>query len=53
MDMFLDLAGRVMLRFTPSILIAVAVLPCLSYTGDREDTLTCMYIDTVKTTKNL
>uniref|UniRef100_A0A1X7SNC0 Uncharacterized protein n=1 Tax=Amphimedon queenslandica TaxID=400682 RepID=A0A1X7SNC0_AMPQE len=35
LDVFLDLAGRVMLRFTANILIAV--LPCLAYTGDKED----------------
>ena len=43
LDVFLDLAGRVMLRFTANILIAV--LPCLAYTGDREGTL--MYTCTV------
>ena len=36
LDVFLDLAGRVMLRFTANILIAV--LPCLAYTGDKEGT---------------
>ena len=34
LDVFLDLAGHVMLRFTANILIAV--LPCLAYTGDKE-----------------
>ena len=34
MQVFLELAGRTLMRFTPNIL--VAVLPCMAYKADRE-----------------
>ena len=34
MQVFLELAGRTLMRFTPNILIAV--LPCMAYKSDKE-----------------